>query len=160
MNPFLNPEFWLSLSFLLVLGLILFSPIQKKIKSFFDDYRQKIIDKIQEAKNIYIEAKRNYNKTLQDFHTFKTPSFSKEIQKMKEDFSEKEKILVESKKQDFQTRKNIILNQTKNHIRTHLLNETEKELLKISPHKKQMGQDLDHFLKKLHENKTSLEELL
>ena len=160
MNPLSHPEFWLSLSFLIVLGLILFSPIQKCIKSFFSNYHDKIIAQIQEAKNIYKEAENTYKATLKESKKPYQVSFSKEVQKIKRDFLEKEKVQIESQKQDFQTRKNIHLMQTKNRIRTYLLNETEKKLFEIKVSPKQNSQDIQHFIKKLHEEQNALKELL
>ena len=66
---------------------------------------------------------------------------------------------IEKKKQDFQMRQNLILAQTKNHVRTELLDKAEEKILNLFPHKK-MGKEVKHFIKMLDENQEALKKSL
>ena len=56
MNPFIYPNFWLSLAFILILGLVIFSPVQKSIVNFFKVYQKKIQSQIDESDHVHQEA--------------------------------------------------------------------------------------------------------
>ena len=63
MNPFINPEFWLSLAFFVVLGFMFIPVVQRKMENFFNTTRQAVENQIQENKSVYQEAVKEY-KTL------------------------------------------------------------------------------------------------
>ena len=161
MNPFIYPEFWLSFAFLLVIGLVIFSPIRQKIRLFTNHHQQTIQDQITNSNALYTEARHAYHQTLKETKTKQTdPSMSSKVKALKDEFLQKEQARILAQTQDFQTRQNLTLSQTKNHLRTHLLNETEKGILKSHSSSKAPPKEIAHFITALKENQKKLNDSL
>ena len=160
MNPFIYSEFWLSFAFLLVIGLVIFSPIRQKIHHFTKQQQQSIQDKIDTSNTIYKEAQKAYQETLKKSKIkWKDSSLTTKMKALKQEFFQKEQAQITTKTQDFQTRQNLILSQTKNNLRMHLLDRVEKKILKTRSSKKGK-QEIEHFIIALHENQQKLNDSL
>lgn len=160
MNPFVYPEFWLSLAFIAVIGMVVLPSIRQRGRKFFDQKRQTILDQIQqadtllkEAKDLFKEVQKN-SKIRQD-----TTELNQKVKSMKKEYAQKTKEQVEVKEQDFQMRSSLMILQIKNHLRTDLLNKAEEKILKVSP-QKSLNKDIEHLIQMLNENKEKLKESL
>ena len=156
MNPFVYPEFWLSLAFIMVIGLVILSPVRYFIKRFFLNYRQHVIDQIQQADSAF-DAAQNLFKEIQKKDQFNknTKELNQKIKAIQQEFTQKTKTQIETKKQDFQVRFHLTEVQIKNHLRTQLLNQAEEEILKKS-HLKNLDKEVYHLVQMLRENKDQL----
>lgn len=158
MNPFVNPEFWLSLAFMIVLGLIFFSPVRQAFNRFFERQNQLILDQIAQAENVLKEAQNLAPKTLGSSLKLSNQHTQQEIKSIQKDFDEKIKMRTEAQKQDFQVRQKMLALHMKNNLRTELLNQVQKKVLKPAP-QKSLEKDLAHLISLLKENRDILEHM-
>ena len=158
MNPFVNPEFWLSLAFIIVLGLIFFSPVRQAFNRFFERQHQLILDQIAQAENVLKEAQNLAPKTPSSSSKPYNQQAQQEIRTIQKDFDEKIKMRTEAQKQDFQVRQKMLALHMKNNLRTELLNQVQKKVLKHAP-KKSLEKDLAHLISLLKENRDILEHM-
>ena len=158
MNPFVNPEFWLSVAFIIVLGLIFFTPIRQAFRRFFNHQRQIILDKIAQAESVLNEAQNLSKKTPDPTLKASNQQAEQEIKALQKDFDEKTKTRIEAQRQDFQVRQKIASLHLKNNLRTELLNQVQKKVLRSTP-KKSLEKDLDHLIALLKENRETLEQM-
>ncbi len=149
MNPFLNPEFWLSLAFILVVGMIIFSPVRKSFQKFFGTKRQQILDQINQAHETLSEAqdllKEEQKKGL-DQSDLKEQH--QQIKALQQEFLQKTNVQIQIKKQDYQTRLKLTEVQIKNQLRAELLDKVERKILKATS-TKSMDKEIQHFLQML-----------
>ena len=161
MNPFVNTEFWLGLAFFIVLGLLIFSPIRRVIQKSLLHQKNLIQDKINQSNAVYKEALKLHQKTLKNF---KNPSQNQEInhqvKTIKQEFLKKEQVYTENKNQNFQIQKMLLMSQTKNHLRTQLLQMVTHKILNFKRPKHTTSQEVQHFIKMLNENKDFLNQNL
>ena len=155
MNPFVNPEFWLSAAFIIVLGLIFFSPVRQAFNRFFNHQRQMILDQIEQAEGVLKEAQNLSPKAPKSQLNLSKQKTQQEIKALQKDIDEKIKERIESQNQDFQVRQKMASLHLKNGLRTELLNQVEKAVLKPTP-KKSLEKDLDHLMALLKENQETL----
>ena len=161
MNPFVNPEFWLSLAFFVVLGFMFTPSIQKNIKKFFEDSRQNIERQIQESKTVYQEALQERKASLKKLNQRADDKDIKiKIKQIQQEFSQKEKNSVDMKKQDFFVRQNIILLQAKENLKKQLLDKAEEKILNQRHSKASDKQDIDHFIEMITKNEEKLKSVL
>lgn len=158
MNPFVNPEFWLSLAFIIVLGLIFFSPVRQAFNHFFERQRQVILDQIAQAEGALKEAKNLPSKTPSSSKQLSNQQVQQETKSIQKDFDEKIKMRTEAQKQDFQVRQKMVSIHLKNNLRTELLNQVQKKVLKPAP-QKSLEKDLAHLISLLKENRDILEHM-
>ena len=158
MNPFVNPEFWLSLAFIIVFGLIFFSPVRQTFNRFFNCQRQLILDQIAQAENVLKEAKNLPSKTPSSSKQLSNQQAQQEIKSIQKDFDEKTKMHTEAQKQDFQVRQKMLTLHMKNNLRTELLNQVQKKVLKTAP-QKSLERDLEHLISLIKENRDALEHM-
>ena len=161
MNPFINTEFWLGLAFFIVLGLLIFSPIRRVIQKSLLHQKNLIQDKINQSNAVYKEALKLHQETLKNF---KNPSQNQEIKHqvktIKQEFLKKKQVYTENKNQNFQIQKMLLMSQTKNHLRTQLLQMVTHKILNFKRPKHPTSQEVQHFIKMLNENKDSLNQNL
>ena len=158
MIPYSNPEFWLSLSFLIVAGLVIFPPVRQRIRTFFNGQRQKIEKDIQESDNIYQKALSDY-KTLQTELKSKLvdKDLSGKIKKIQHLFEEKTENQIALKKQNIKIQQDLIGAQMKNNLRSDLLDGVQEKISKSAYPKRTSSKEIQHFLKVLHENEEQLQ---
>ena len=154
---FSHSEFWLSLSFFIVVGMIVLPPVRQRIFSFLNQGRQKIENDIRESDHVYREALADY-KTAQTELKSKLvdKDLSDKIKQIHQTFDEKNKSQTALKKQNIQIQQNLILMQMKTHLRTELLEGIQEKISKSCPSKKSTSKEIQHFLKVLHENEEQL----
>ena len=137
MNPFINPEFWLSLAFFVVLGFMFIPVVQRKMENFFNTKRQAVENQIQENKEI-----------------------KNKIKQIEQEFLQKERKSIDTKKQDFQVRQKMIELQSKENLKKQLLDKAEEKVLNVPRTKTADFRDVEHFIKMLHKNEEKLKALL
>ena len=156
MNPFNHPEFWLSLSFLIVVGLVVFSPVRRYIQGFFARQRHRIETDIQNAQNVYQEALQARKDVVKEL---KIKLVDKELQSkiksIQKEFEERIENQIQNRKQDFQVRQNLMTLQIKNHLRQDLLDKAENQILTHKSHAVS-EKDIAHFIKILSEKEDLL----
>lgn len=160
MNPLNHPEFWLSFSFLLVVGLIVFPPIRRYVQGLFAHQRYRVETDIQNAQNVYREALQARQDILKELKikpvdkeiTLKIKSFQKE-------YEERIETQIQAKRQDFRVRQNLMELQIKNHLRKELLDKAEEKLTFLN-HKNVSEKEIAHFIKVLNENEMLLKKSL
>ena len=160
MIHFLNSEFWLSLAFVVILGMVVFSPVRQSIKKFLNHQREVILNQIAQSDAVLKEAQNLYKKTQKET-LFKSDvqQVNQQIKAIQREFDEKIKARTEAQRQDFQVRQNMMALHMKNHLRTELLNRAEKKVLKpVSI--KSLDKDVNHLIQMLHENKDELKKSL
>ena len=156
MNPFIHPEFWLSLAFIIVVGLFFFSPIRNSLHRLFEKQKNDVQNKISEAHSVYKEALQNYKEAQKLLKTKKIDTQTTlEIKQLRHEFSDKILRQTEYQKQNLQVRQSLYIQDVKNHLRQHLLDLAEDKI-KNQSSKKSTEQDIQHFLKVLKENKEIL----
>lgn len=159
MNPFSYPEFWLSLAFFIIIGMIIFSPIRNIIRHLLKSQIQLIQNQISEASAVYNEARQAYKAAQNDLKERHTDTQTpKEIKSLYQEFSDKTLSQIEIKKQDFQTRQTLYIQETKNHLRQQLLDLVEDKMEKYHP-SQSTEKEVQHFLKILKENEQILSHL-
>ena len=159
MKPFFNPEFWLSLSFLLVMGFILFSPIRQRLKSFFGRQRCQVEEDIQNAQDVYKQALQAHQAVMKDLKTkSNNQEFAQQIKQVQKEWNEKLERQLHTKEQDFEIRQNLMELQIKNHLRDELLKQVESKIISIK--KKMVSEkEVAHFIKMLDKNEGALKKL-
>ena len=161
MNPFFNPEFWLSLAFLIVIGMIFFSPIREKIASFFMGEQQKIKNQIDQSNELYHQSQVAYRKILKEQKIkVDETELNQKIAEIKKEFAAKEKRTLDRVEQDFSVRQNLILKNIKNHLRDQLLDQAEKKILDRPVSSKNLEKEIKHFLHVFHANEEELKRLV
>jgi len=160
MNPLNHPEFWLSLSFLLVVGLVIFPPIRRYIQGLFAHQRHQVERDIQNAQNVYRQALQARQEILKEL---KTKPVDKEtslkIKSFKTEYEKRIENQVQAKRQDFRVRQNLMELQIKNHLRQELLDKAEEKLASLN--KKTVSEkEMAHFIKTLVENEMPLKKSL
>ena len=158
MNPFVNPEFWLSFAFIIVLGLIFFSPIRQAFVHFFNHQQQIILDQIAQANTVLSEAQSLSKRTQKSTSKSSNQQALQEIAAIQMDFDKKTATHIETQKQDFQVRQKMASLHLKNNLRTELLNQVQKKILKCTS-KKSLEKDLNHLILLLKENRDTLEQI-
>lgn len=160
MNPFINPEFWLSLAFIIVITMVIFPPIRQSIKNFFYHQRQLILDQIQQANGVLSEAK-NLLKEKKKGASLKADvtQINLQIRSVQHEFSEKTKVYTEAQKQDYHMRQMMTMIHMKNNLRSELLNQAEEKILQQSS-PKSLTKDVQHLIQMLDNNKDKLKEAL
>ena len=154
MNPFVNPEFWLSLSFFVVLGFIILPPVRKVLHDFFEQKKSQVTQQIQEAKVLEQQAIQTHKKMAKDLKAqLKDEELEKKIKAIQKEFSDKEKTALILKKQDFQVRQNLLQTQTKKRISKQLLDTVEEHVFK---NQRASSKDVSHFIQALHEQADDL----
>ena len=157
MNPFIYPEFWLSLAFILILGMIISPSVRRYIQKFFKNYQQQIKENIQNASEVYREALKMRHQTLEEMKIKQADkTLKQEIRTLRKDFNEKRQIQILAQKQDFQVRQNLIADQMKAHLTSRLLDSAEEEILKCSTSPKSVRKEIEHFFKMLHKHENTL----
>ena len=156
MNPFIHPEFWLSLAFFIVLALLLFSPIRKIIHQFLIHEQQKIENQIAQAQALLKDAKTLYKEMQKKAILKGNNSTNNQIKLIQKEFDEKIKARTDSKIQEFQMRQKMAALQMKNHLRKSLLDQAEASVFKTSSSAKTLKKDMHHFVEVLHKNKDYL----
>ena len=160
MNPFVNPEFWLSFAFFIVIGMIVFSPARQAIKHFFERQQKAIQAQILQANAVYNEAVQGHKEACQNLKEKPVHQQTQgEIKALQQEFLNLAQKQIDAKKQDFQVRKNLHIQEIKNNLRFQLLNEAEKQILTKSP-AKMTDKEVNHFLDMLDKNKENLYQLL
>jgi len=159
MNPFVNPEFWLSLAFIVVAGLVLFPPVRRAFIRFFNHQQQMISDQISQADDILNEAQNLLQKTQKtSLSETSDKTANQQIKSIQQEVAEKIKTCTETRKQDFQVRQKMAAMHLKNNLRTELLNQVQKKVLSSSS-KKALEKDFNHFISFLKKNRDVLEQI-
>lgn len=160
MNPFVNPEFWLSLAFFIVIGMIIFSPVRHAINRFFESQQKNIKDEIEQANSVYSEALQGYKEADKNLkEKFIHSKTQEEIKALQQEFLKATQKQIEAKKQDFQVHKNLQIQEIKNNLRFQLLNEAENQIFKKNS-TKMTDKEVNHLLDMLDKNKEILSQLL
>lgn len=161
MNPFIYPNFWLSLAFILILGLVIFSPVQKSIVNFFKVYQKKIQSQIDESDHVHQEALMALKEIQKQL---KMPQenvkIKQEIYSIQKEFLQKTDKQLSLKKQDFERRKNLMILEAKNHLKKQFLDMAEEKIFHQHLSEKTKNQEVDHFIKMLHKDKDELKKLI
>lgn len=161
MNPFINPEFWLSLAFFVVLGFMFIPVVQRKMENFFNTKRQAVENQIQENKSVYQEAVKEYKTLLKASESREeNKEIKNKIKQIEQEFLQKERKSIDTKKQDFQVRQKMIELQSKENLKKQLLDKAEEEILNVPRTKTADFRDVEHFIKMLHKNEEKLKALL
>ncbi len=150
-------EFWLSLSFLIVVGMVVLPPVRQHIRSYLNQGRQKIENDIHESDRVYREALAGYKMAQKELRSkLVDKDLSDKIKQIHQAFDDKNKMQTTLKKQNIQIQQNLILMQMKTHLRADLLEGIQEGISKSCPSKKNTSKEIQHFLKVLHENKEQL----
>ncbi|MGN0919375.1 MAG: hypothetical protein ACI4OR_01250 [Alphaproteobacteria bacterium] len=160
MSPFNHPEFWLNLSFLIVVGLVAFPPIRQRLQHFFERQRHQVENDIQNAEEVYQKAVQAHQEALKGLKTKGSDKeASQKIKVLQKEFEAQIKNQSQIKKQDFSVRQNLMALQIKNHLRQELLDKAEKKVLS---HKKAAvsEKEIAHFIEMLSEKETLLKKAL
>ena len=156
MKSFFNPEFWLSLSFLLVMGIIFFSPVRQRFKNFLGRQRHQVEEDIQNAQDVYKQALQAHQALIKELKTKSNhQEFAQQIKQIQKEWNEKLERQLYTKKQDFEMRQNLMELQIKNHLRDELLKQVESKIISIK--KKTVSEkEIAHFIKMLDKNESLL----
>jgi len=156
MKTFFNPEFWLSLSFLLVIGFIFFPPIWQRLKNFFGRQRHQVEEDIQSAQDVYKQALQAHQALIKELKAkSNNQEFSQQIKQIQKEWNEKLERQLHTKEQDFGIRQNLMELQIKNHLRDELLKQVESKIISIK--KKTVSEkEVAHFIKMLDKNESLL----
>lgn len=160
MNPLTHPEFWLSLSFVIVVGLVIFPPIRQRIQKFFGAKRAQVETDIQKADEVYQEALTAHQQIVKELKRKPVDKkLPKEIKALQQEFDDKIATQIQIKEQDFHMRQNLMLLQMKDHLRTELLDKVEDKI-KANKKKTITEKEINHFIQMLTENETQLKKSL
>lgn len=163
MSELANPEFWVGISFCLVVAL-LYKPILKKTKSFAQAQSNNVQNEIDESKKLRKEAEDLYNtyenhtKNFEQEKDLIIEEGKREVFELQKEADERLSKKINRKRQDVQMRISSIEENTRrdltNTMMTQVMDKTKSLLAekKICQSSKDMDRAIDDVLKLLEES--------
>ena len=153
MSELSNPEFWVGVSFCIVVGFLIYTA-RKNVKAWAVGQSDLVKNELQEAHNLRLEAEalyQEYEQRTQNLDSEKAEIMQqaeREVVALQKEADDKLSKKIERKKQDVQDRINLIHENTRKDLTNVIMGQVMDKTKDLLSKKqiKQSSQDMDHAI--------------